>query len=143
MYRIGGLPATLVASIDRGTCGTLCTAFGTELAGINRSTGACPAWRRIGIGLFRAAFRTEFAGGCRTAGACPCVCVSLHGCALLCAKLEQLSGVHTAALLGHVHAQEAGKRPALIFRRILHGLRLRAYQMRRRHVGVAEDSVPL
>ena len=62
---------------------------------------------------------------------------------LLRAHLEQLRGVDSTALLGHIHAHETGERAALIFRGVLHGLRLRAHQMRRRHVRVAENGVLL
>ena len=43
----------------------------------------------------------------------------------------------------HVHAHEAGERAARVLGRVLHGLRLRAHQVRRRHVGVAEHGVAL
>ena len=66
---------------------------------------------------------------------------SLH--LLLRAHLEQLRRVDSTALLGHIHAHETGECAALIFRGVLHGLRLRAHQMRRRHVGVAEDGIAL
>ena len=45
--------------------------------------------------------------------------------------------------MGHIHAHETGERAALIFRSVLHGLRLRAHQVRRRHVRVAENGVLL
>ena len=66
---------------------------------------------------------------------------SLH--LLLRAHLEQLRRIHAAALLGHAQAHKPSEGAALIIRRVLHGLCLRPYQMRCRHVGVAEDSVPL
>ena len=62
---------------------------------------------------------------------------------LMVYHLEELRRVDPAALLSHVHPHEAGERAALILGRILHGLRLRADQMRRRHVRVAEDGVLL
>ena len=43
MRRIGGLPAALVAAVDRRSCRTLCTALGAELSGIDRAACACPA----------------------------------------------------------------------------------------------------
>ena len=62
---------------------------------------------------------------------------------LMVYHLEELRRVDPAALLSHVHPHEAGERAALILGRVLHGLRLRADQMRRRHVRVAEDGVLL
>ena len=62
---------------------------------------------------------------------------------LLRAHLEQLRGVDSTALLDHIHAHETGECAALIFRGVLHGLRLRAHQLRRRHVRVAENGVLL
>lgn len=150
MRRIGGLPAALVAAVDRRACRALRAAFRTEFAGVDRAAGTRPACRGLGFGLFRAAFWAELAGGCRAAGALPGVRARLNRRALLRslrlllrAHLEQLRRIDSAALLGHIHAHEAGERAALVFRGVLHGLRLRAHQMRRRHVRVAENGVLL
>ena len=61
----------------------------------------------------------------------------------MCAHLEQLRRIHTAALLSHVHAHKSSKCAAGILCCVLHGLRLRPHQMRRRHVGVAKYRVLL
>lgn len=75
----------------------------------------------------------NFAGGCRAAGALPGVRARLNRRALLRslrlllrAHLEQLRCIDSAALLGHIHAHEAGERAALVFRGVLHGFHLRA-----------------
>ena len=83
VQRIGGLPAALVAAVDRRACRALRAAFRTELAGIDRAAGTRPACRGLGLGLLRAAFGAELAGGRRAAGALPCVRARLNRRALL------------------------------------------------------------
>ena len=68
MRRIGGLPAALVAAVDRRACRTLRAAFRTEFAGVDRAAGTRPACGRLGFGLFRAAFWAELAGVIKPGG---------------------------------------------------------------------------
>ena len=125
MRRIGGLPAALVAAVDRRACRALRAAFRTELAGVDRAAGTRPALRRLG--LLRAAFWAELAGNRRAAGALPCVRARLNRRALLWrlrlllrAHLEQLRGVDPTALLCHVHAHKAGERADVYKRQIIY-----------------------
>ena len=51
--------------------------------------------------------------------------------------------VHAAALLRHAHAHKAGEGAGGVLGRVLHGLRLRADQLRGGHVGIAEHRIAL
>ena len=62
---------------------------------------------------------------------------------LLHAHLEERLGTRSARALRRVHAHKAHESAALVLGRVLHRLRLRADQVRRRHVGVTESGVAL
>jgi len=84
-----GLPAALIAAVNRRSGGSGLSAVLAELTLVNSTAGACPALCLSGLGL--AAVRAELSGVGGSALACPCTLGgSRLGCGLLYILLNRL-----------------------------------------------------
>lgn len=108
-----GLPAALIAAVNRRSGGSGLSAVLAELTLVDSTAGACPALCLSGLGL--AAVRAELSGVGGSALACPCTlggsrlgCGLLYIllnrllCLLLSAHLIQALCIETALLLSQV-----------------------------------------
>ena len=134
-----GLPAALVALVQRLVRGLLGAALGTELALVHRAAGgAGPAVGGLGL----AALHAELAGVLSAAFALPGIGLgSGSRCrgGLLLPHCEEIRRVDAAGLLGHTETDEAVHCAAGIVGGVLHRLALGLYQGGRGHGRVAHD----
>ena len=112
--RVFGFPAAFITAIERCSGWARFSAFGTEVAFVDRATGAGPAlvgW----LGL--SALTAKTPGVFRAAGASPAAFRSVLLRLLrrlLYTELVQVLRVDTAGLLSHAKAHEAGHSAVLL-----------------------------